>query len=145
MMAIMMMATTTVMTTVVTGTRAASRRSSVLRTSYFAFLQSNPDNAPLARTMALSIIMLSNLFLVQVNSSNTDFAFQSFIRLIKDKIMLVVNIGTIVGLLLIVYSPINSFLKLAPLSLSQLLLAAGIACVAVLWYEVVKLIKKIAK
>ena len=113
--------------------------------TYFAFLQSNPDNAALARTMALSIIMLSNLFLVQVNSSNTDFAFQSFIRLIKDKIMLVVNIGTIVGLLLIVYSPINSFLKLAPLSLSQLLLAAGIACVAVLWYEVVKLIKKIAK
>ncbi|XFO67577.1 hypothetical protein SPSIL_037960 [Sporomusa silvacetica DSM 10669] len=33
------------------------------------------------------------------------------------------------------------FLKLAPLSISQLLLAAGIACVAVLWYEIVKFVK----
>ena len=113
--------------------------------TYFCTLQQNPENAPLARAMGLSIIMLANLFLVQVNSSNSDFAFRSFISLIKDKVMWAVNIGTVAGLLLILYTPLSSFLKLAPLSLKQLLIVAGIAFVSVCWYEIVKLIKKLKK
>jgi len=41
------------------------------------------------------------------------------------------------------YTPLSGFLKLAPLSLSQMLLVAAVACVAVLWYELVKVVKKI--
>jgi len=110
---------------------------------YYSTLKQNPENAELARTMGLAIIMFANLFLVQVNSSNVDYAFQSLIRLIKDKVMWIVNLGTIAGLLLIVYSPINSFLKLAPLSLSQFLFALAIAAGSVLWYDLVKLVKNI--
>ena len=55
--------------------------------------------------------------------------------------MMAANLGTIAGLLLILYTPLSGVLKLAPLSISQLLLAAEIACVAVLWYEIVKFIK----
>lgn len=107
--------------------------------TYLVFLQQAPANAPLARTMGLSIIMLSNLFLVQVNSSNYDFLLQSLTRLYRDKVMWVSNIATIAGLLFIIYSPLNTFLKLAPLSWAQFCLAAGIAAAAVLWYELVKL------
>ena len=110
--------------------------------TYFSVLSQNPENAPLARTMGLVIIMLANLFLVQVSSSDSDFAIQSFFRLIRDKVMWVVNIGTVAGLLIILYTPLCEFLKLAPLSVGQFFAAAGIAAVAVLWYEIVKLIKK---
>ncbi|MDD3417117.1 MAG: cation-translocating P-type ATPase [Lachnospiraceae bacterium] len=113
--------------------------------AYYTMLGGNPDNAPLARAMGLAIIMLSNLFLVQVNSSDHDFAFQSIARLAKDKVMWAVNIFTVLGLLIIIYTPINQFLKFEPLSISQLFGAAGIAAVAVMWYELVKLVKKIIK
>ncbi|NNJ32006.1 cation-translocating P-type ATPase [Lacrimispora defluvii] len=113
--------------------------------TYFTILGGNTDNAPLARAMGFAIIMLSNLFLVQVNSSNHDFAFQSITRLVKDKVMWAVNIFTVFGLLIILYTPINHFLKFEPLSASQFFGAVGIAAAAVLWYELVKLVKKIIK
>lgn len=109
--------------------------------TYFAMLGGNPDRAPLARTMGLAVIMLANLFLVQVNSSDRDFAITSLKRLVKDKVMWAVNLGTIAGLLLILYTPLCAFLKLAPLSAAQLLAALGISAASVLWYELVKLVK----
>lgn len=48
--------------------------------TYYNFINMYPENVPLARTMGLSIIFLSNVLLVQVNSSNTDFAIRTFIR-----------------------------------------------------------------
>ncbi len=113
--------------------------------TYFVFLQQNSNNAALARTMGLAIIMLANLFLVHVNSSNYDFAVQSLGQLAKDKVMWTVNIGTIAGLLLILYTPLCGFLKLAPLTAGQFFTAFGIAAVSVLWYEVVKLVKFIKR
>lgn len=113
--------------------------------TYLTFLQHNPSDAALARTMGLSIIVLANLFLVQVNSSNSDFVGASMVRLAKDKVMLGVSAGTVAGLLLILYTPLCGFLKLAPLSTSQLFFAVVIAAISVLWYEVVKLIIRIKR
>ena len=113
--------------------------------TYYAFLNLYPDNAPLARAMGLTIILLANVLLVQVNSSNSEFAIKSFIKLRKDKVMLAVSLGTIIGLLVILYTPLCSFLKLAPLSLNQLMLAAAIAVASVIWYELVKMVKCIKK
>ena len=103
------------------------------------------DNAPIARGMGLTIIMLSNLFLVQVNSSDHDFAIKSIARLAKDKVMWAVNIITIFGLLIILYTPLATFLKLAPLSALQFLEALGIAAASVFWFEIVKLVKYLRK
>lgn len=109
---------------------------------YFVLMRQNPGNAVLARTMGISVIIMANLFLVQVNSSNYDLAVHSMIRLAKDKVMWFVFIGTVIGLLIILYTPLSEFLKLAPLSAGQFFAAAGIAAVSVLWYEIVKLFKK---
>lgn len=111
--------------------------------SYFLTLAGNPDNAPVARAIGLSVIMLANLFLVQVNSSDHDFAIISAKRLIKDPIMWAVNLGTLALLGIILYSPLSGLLRLAPLSAMNLLTALGLAAVSVLWYEIVKLIKRI--
>jgi len=59
--------------------------------------------------------------------------------------MWVSNLGTIVGLLLILYSPVNSFLKLVPLSFQQFMISLAIAAIVVFWYEIVRLIKAIRK
>lgn len=113
--------------------------------SYYSVLDGNTSNAPIARAMGLAIIMLSNLLLIQVNSSDHDFAIQSMKRLFKDKIMWAVCLGTLTMLGFILYSPMNELLKLAPLSALQLVTAAGIACVAVLWYELIKLFQKLIR
>lgn len=113
--------------------------------AYVLFLTQNPDDAALARSMGIAIILLSNVLLVQVNSSNSEFAIQSLLRLIKDKVMLTVNLATIAGLFIMLYSPLSGFLKLTHLSVQQLLLAAGIACAAVLWYEIVKFVQLIIR
>lgn len=113
--------------------------------AYFITLDGNPANAPVARSLGLAIIMLANLFLVQVNSSQHNFAVTTAKRLIHDKVMWAVNIITIAGLAVILYSPLHSFLKLAPLSLCQLGCALGLAAVSVLWYELVKVYQRAKK
>jgi Ca2+-transporting ATPase len=112
--------------------------------AYFAILAGDPANAPLARSMGLSIIMMANLFLVQVNSSDHDFVFNSIKRLAKDWVMWVVTLGTLALLGIILYTPLSVYLKLAPLSGMQALTTLGLAVVSVFWYELVKLVKKIA-
>lgn len=113
--------------------------------TYFAFLGYYPDNAPLARTMGLSIILLANLFLVQVNSSDSEYAIKSFRKLIKDKVMWVVNLGTVLGLGVILYTPISTFLKLRSLSIEQMVLVIFISAVSVGWYEVVKMVNNMSR
>lgn len=112
---------------------------------YYLFLGQNPSNSSLARTMGIVTIMLANLFLVQVNSSDRDFAIQSLGKLANDRVMWIVNIGTIVAILIIIYTPLNGFLKLAPLTIGQLFTVVGVAATSVLWYEVVKLINMLRR
>ncbi|MDR0797836.1 MAG: cation-translocating P-type ATPase [Nitrososphaerota archaeon] len=112
---------------------------------YYFMLNQNPDNALVARSMGIAVIIIANMFLVHVNSSNTDNVFTSIKRLSKDKIMWTANILTIIGLLVMLYSPLNSFLRLAPLSITQILVALGIAASSVLWYEIIKIAKKLSR
>ena len=112
-------------------------------TTYYYILTMNPQNAPLARTMGISIIFISNVLLVLVNSSSTEFAIRSLIRQIRDKVIWFVILGTFTGLAIMMYTPISGFLKLAPLTGGQLLVTAGISCLAVLWYELVKVYKHV--
>ena len=110
--------------------------------TYFNALQQNPDNSALARTMGLSIVMIANIFLVMVNSSNQESIFCSINKLIKDKIFWAVIFGTFAMLLLILYTPLSGILSLTALSAKQMFTVIGIAAISVLWYEVVKLIKR---
>jgi Ca2+-transporting ATPase len=113
--------------------------------TYFYVLAGNPENASLARAMGLAIIILSNVFLVQVNSSDWEFAYKSIKRLACDKVMWLANIVTLVMLCAIVYTPLNTFLKLQALSAEQFFACLGIAALSVLWYEIVKLVKMLCR
>lgn len=94
--------------------------------------------------MGLAIIMISNLFLVQVNSSDHDYAYLSAARLIKDKVMWAVNIGTLALIAVILYTPVSALLNLSSLSLGQILIVFGLAAISVFWYEIVKLFQKLS-
>ena len=109
--------------------------------TYLTFLTQCPDNGALARTMGLTIIFIANMLLVHVNSSESEFAIQSILRLRGDKVIAAVNIGVILSLIIMLYTPVAEALKLAPLTWQQIVLAVGIACASVLWYELVKLVR----
>ena len=111
--------------------------------SYLVILTGIPHNASLARSMGLTVIMLANLFLVLEGSSDQDSLFRSLHLLIKDRVMWAVNLGTLMLLGLILYTPLSAVLKLAALPLPLLLTAVVLAAASVLWYEPVKLIHRL--
>ncbi len=114
--------------------------------TYYTVLMADPAvNAPVARAMGLSIIFLSNILLVLVNSSQTNFAFQSFHRLIKDKVMWAAFAGTIFMLVLLLYTPLSAFVKLAPLTGPEAIAVIVMSAASVLWVEIVKLVKHLRK
>ena len=110
--------------------------------TYYVTLLSNPGSAPLARAIGLAIVMLANLLLVFVNSSDHDSVLHSIRRLIKDKVMWLVIACTLSSLALILYTPLTPFLKLAPIPGLKLLLTAIIAAASVFWYEIVKFFRR---
>jgi Ca2+-transporting ATPase len=108
--------------------------------TYYIMLMKYNDVA-LARTMGLSIIFISNILLVQVNSYESKYIFSALKYHIKDKVVVFINLIMIITLIIIIYSPINSFMKLKAISLKQLLLVIALSCISVLWYDFIKLIK----
>lgn len=111
--------------------------------TYYLMLNRMPDCPEIARSMGLVIVMIANVTLVQVNSSEHEFVYQSFRKLVKDKVMWMASIGTIVMLLLILYTPLHTFLKLSALSALRLFVAIGIGVISVIWYELVKMVKRV--
>lgn len=95
--------------------------------------------APVARTMGLVALMIANIFLVQVISSDYNSIFTSLKKLSKDKLLRIVNVLVIIAIIVIVYTPLNSVLGLASLNAKQLLIAIGCGFVSVIWYEFVKM------
>lgn len=129
--------------------RAASVAKSVLQGlvlfaasfgSYYLSLR-NGEDAALARSMGLSIVILGNLFLVLVNCSECDSAFRSAKKLIRDRVMRLAAVLTLALLGVSLYSPLHSFLKLAPLSAPRLTGVLVISAVSVFWYEIWKALR----
>ncbi len=108
----------------------------------YAFTLSQTGNAPIARAMGLSLLVLSNLFLVFVNSSEYDSVFYSIYCLRHEKIMWAATIITLILVAIIIYTPLSSFFMLSALSFLQMLSVIGLAIVSVGWYEIVKSFKR---
>ncbi len=95
-----------------------------------------------ARTFAVLVLGLSNLLLVYINQSDTEFAFRNMVNF-KDKVVITVNSIIIAVLIIITYVPaVNGIVQTAPLSAKKFLLAIAISVVATMWWEIVKLIKR---
>jgi Ca2+-transporting ATPase len=109
--------------------------------SYYGYLFNNPTDARTARTIGLSILILSNLFLIIVNVSGKESSFKSLRIIGREKGIIGVLAATFSLLLIIIYGPLQTLLKLAYLNLQQFLGTILLSFLAVFWYEIVKLIR----
>lgn len=110
---------------------------------YYYFLNQVSD-VQTARSLGLFTLFLGNVLLVNVNASEHEYAFQSFKKLCKDKVIWIINIATIVIILCVIYTPLNHLFKLDPLKPLELLLGLGVCVISVFWVEILKLFKNLS-
>jgi len=99
-------------------------------------------DADRTRTMTFTVLIVANIFLTLINRS----FYYSILTTLKYKNNMVLQIIfltiAIVALLLFV-KPLTAFFEFETLSLSQLLICFGVGFTSVIWFELVKLIKRI--
>lgn len=106
--------------------------------SYFTLLKLHYPSE-LARTMGFSILVMANIFLVIVNCSEREYFYQTLKKVKKDRGIWLVNLITMIGLGIMIYSPLSGMLGFTPLGGVMLLLVMFLSALSVLWYEVVKM------
>jgi Ca2+-transporting ATPase len=95
-----------------------------------------------ARTFFLAVLVLSNLFLVYVNRSDTRPAYESKSDKF-DPVPWIINLAILTGLIIISSIPaLASMAKVKPLSLADFGAAAAIAACATFWWEIIKFFKR---
>lgn len=94
------------------------------------------------RTMVFTVLIVANIFLTLVNRS---FYYSIFTTLrYKNKMILfIITITIAITLLLIYIQPLSNFFKFNPLLFPDLLLSIGIGFASVIWYEFVKIKKRL--
>lgn len=102
----------------------------------------NGYNEELTRTMTFTVLIVANIFLTLINRS----FYYSILTTLKYKnnmVLFIIFITiAIVGLILYV-NPLTVFFEFEKLNLNQLLLCIAIGFTTVIWFEIVKLIKRI--
>ncbi len=95
----------------------------------------------LTRTMVFTVLIVSNIFLTLVNRS---FYYSIFTTLkYKNNLILLIISITIIITALLLYIPVfTKFFEFETINLSQLAICIGIGFTSVIWYEVVKFIKR---
>ena len=109
--------------------------------SAYQYSTLNGYNESLTRTMVFATLIIANIFLTLVNRSFFDSILTSLTY--KNKLVLYIILITILLLITLLYIPfISSFFDLETLNISQLFLCIGIGCSSVIWYEIVKAVKR---
>jgi P-type Ca2+ transporter type 2C len=112
---------------------------------FYYLLLNRSFPAELARTAGFLVLVLSNIFLVLVNCSDRESLLVIIKKIRRDRGIWLVNLITVMGLILMIYSPLHKILGFTPLSVHFLTIVLLISAVSVLWYELVKLVVRIKK
>ena len=94
------------------------------------------------RTMVFTSLIAANIFLTLVNRS----FYYSILTTLKYKnnlVLLIISITILITMLLLYIKPLSDFFKFEQLDLSQLLISIIIGFLSVIWYEIVKMRKRI--
>ncbi len=101
----------------------------------------NGYNEALTRTMTFTVLITANIFLTLINRS----FYYSILKTLKYKNNMVLYIIfatiAIVGIILYV-NPLTTFFGFETLKVRQLLICISIGFISVIWFELVKLIKR---
>ena len=101
-------------------------------------------NEAVTRTMVFVVLVTANVFLTLVNRS---FYYSIFSTLLykNNLVPIVIGITIFVTGLMLYVQPLTAFFAFEHLNSNQLFFAVGVGFIAVIWYEVVKLIKRNSK
>lgn len=98
----------------------------------------------ITRTMVFTVLISANIVLTLVNRS---FYYSIFTTLgyKNNLIVLIIGITIAITSALIFIDPLAAFFKFSHLSIEQLLASTGAGFVSVIWYEIVKWVKRSSK
>ncbi|MCL2869864.1 cation-translocating P-type ATPase [Candidatus Saccharibacteria bacterium] len=102
----------------------------------------NTSGAVLARTMGFATIVIANIFLVLVNSSEVNSLVKSLQILAKDKILRLILLIMLVAFVIVIYTPLSNVLRFTALNASHLIVVVLAAFIATAWYEIIKFYKR---
>jgi Ca2+-transporting ATPase len=94
------------------------------------------------RTMVFTTLIASNLFLTLINRSFYESIFTT-LRYKNNLVLYIITITIISVSLLLFVKPINAFFEFELLKFSQLIFSIGIGFISVIWFEIVKWLKRI--
>jgi Ca2+-transporting ATPase len=110
--------------------------------SVYQYSVMNGYDDALTRTMTFTVLIVANIFLTLINRS----FYYSILTTLKYKnnmVLFIIFITiAIVGLILYV-KPFTAFFEFRTLNMLQLLTCITIGFISVIWFEIVKLIKRI--
>ncbi len=102
----------------------------------------NGFNEALTRTMTFTVLITANIFLTLINRSFY-YSFLTTLRYKNNMVLLIIFITiAIVGLILYLH-PLTTFFELDTLNWMQLVTCVIIGFISVIWFEIVKLVKRI--
>lgn len=109
--------------------------------TYFLLIHNN-ITTNLSITVSYAILVLS-IMLITYQLRGNDFTLKAFVKSFKDKVSLIVNVGVIIGLTMFVYIPFfNTVANTIPLELKWWLLIIGLVLLAILPFDIFKVVNK---
>ncbi|KOY84339.1 haloacid dehalogenase [bacterium 336/3] len=101
----------------------------------------NGYNEALTRTMTFTVLITANIFLTLINRS---FYYSIFttLKYKNNMLLLIIFITTAIVGLILYLQPLTTFFQFDTLNILQLLICIIIGFISVIWFEIVKLIKR---
>lgn len=109
----------------------------------YQYAVQNHASEDLTRTMVFTGLVTANIFLTLVNRSFY-YSILTTIRYKNNLVVLIVGITIFMLVLLLFVPSIRSFFQFEKLTFSQLCISIGIGFISVVWFEFVKLYKRVA-
>ncbi len=93
------------------------------------------------RTMVFTVLIAANIFLTLVNRS---FYYSIFttLKYKNNLVLVIISITVLITALLLYIKPLGTFFKFEQLGLLQLGVSVGLGFLSVIWYEIVKWMKR---
>lgn len=95
----------------------------------------------ITRTMVFTTLVAANILLTLENRSFY-YSFLATLRYKNNLILLITGITVVLIAMLIYIKPLADFFQFYPLTLIQLLISIGVGCLCVIWFEIVKWVKR---
>lgn len=107
----------------------------------YQYAVNNGYNEALTRTMTFTVLIAANVFLTLINRS----FYYSILTTLKYKnnlVLLIIFITLTIMALILYVKPLTTFFEFETLNLAQLLICVSLGFVSVIWFEIVKWMKR---